>query len=322
MARSRRARASIRTRRPCPESSWLAAIRDIEGGVKPIFRRLRREEVPIAADVFLVSLAELARANGLPVPASYTRESVIVAYEHLFDTGIFEVAELDGKIVGIAAATVRDAIWFLAMFWVLPEYKLRGIGRPLLERAQRLGEAQGATVRCVWSSIDFAAIASYLKLGMLPGGPIFTFAGPLRTAPPAHGDARVTELDPRQACAIDRAVRGVAREQDHAFFRARGMASSQLQIAERVVGYFYAKDGVIGPAAWSAPEYADALLAHALQRASAQAAEVKLIALGVNQSAIRCATAAGLRLVSASHFLTSAAFGKLDCYLPSGPALF
>ena len=33
-------------------------------------------------------------------------------------------------------------------------------------------------------------------------------------------------------------------------------------------------------------------------------------------------TEAGLRLVSGSHFLSSAAFGKLDCYLPSGPALF
>jgi ribosomal protein S18 acetylase RimI-like enzyme len=297
-------------------------IRVIDCGVKPIFRRLRREEVPIAADVFLVSLAELARANGLPAPVSYTRGSVIPVYEHLFETGIFEVAELDGKIVGICAAAVRDSIWFLAMFWVLPEYKSQGIGRPLLERVLRVGEDQGATVRCVWSSIDFAAIASYLKLGMMPAGPIFTFAGPLRTVPRLHDDARLTELDPRQASAIDSAVRGVAREQDHAFFGARGMSGHQLLIEGQVVGYFYVKDGVIGPAAWTDPMHAEALLSHALLQARAQAAEVKLIALGVNQSAIRCATEAGLRLVFASHFLSSAAFGKLDCYLPSGPALF
>ncbi|HYQ02924.1 MAG TPA: GNAT family N-acetyltransferase [Polyangiaceae bacterium] len=290
--------------------------------MKPIFRRLRREEVPIAADVFLVSLAELARVNGLPAPVSYTREMVIPAYEHLLETGIFEVAELDGKIVGIAAATVRDAIWFLAMFWVLPEFKQQGIGRPLLERVQRLGDERGATIRCVWSSIDFTAIASYLKLGMMPGGPIFTFAGPLRTPPPAHAEARLSELEPRHASTIDRVVRGVTRERDHAFFRGRGMSGYQLQIAEQNVGYFYVKDGVIGPAAWTAPAQADALLSHALRQASTQASEVKLIALGVNQSAIRCATHVGLRLVSASHFLTSAQFGKLDCYLPSGPALF
>jgi GNAT superfamily N-acetyltransferase len=314
--------ASIRILQPCLEPSSSSAIHDIDSGVKPIFRRLQREEVPLAADVFLISLAELARANGLPVPVSYTRESVIPAYEHLFETGRFEVAELDGKIVGIAAATVRDTIWFLAMFWVLPEYKLQGIGRPLLERVQRFADEQGATVRCVWSSVDFAAIASYLKLGMMPGGPIFTFAGPLRAAPRVHDEARLAALDPQQASAIDRVVRGVGREQDHAFFRARGMAGFQLELDGLVVGYFYVKDGVIGPAAWSEPRYGDVLLSHALQQASARAPEVKLIALGVNQTAIRYATEAGLRLVSASHFLTSIEFGKLDCYLPSGPALF
>ncbi|HYQ40504.1 MAG TPA: GNAT family N-acetyltransferase [Polyangiaceae bacterium] len=290
--------------------------------MKPTFRRLRREEVATAADLFLVSLAELARAHGLPAPVSYTRESVVPAYEHLLETGIFEVAELDGKIVGIAAATVRGSIWFLAMFWVLPQYKLQGIGRPLLERVQRLGDEQGASVRCVWSSLDFAAIGSYLKLGMMPAGPIFTFAGAIRTAPAMHGESHVAELEPGQASTIDRLVRGVEREQDHAFFRARGMHGHQLAIEDRVAGYFYVKDGVIGPAAWSDPASGEALLSHALQQASRRATEVKLIALGVNQTAIRVATAAGLRLVSASHFMTSAAFGKLDCYLPSGPALF
>jgi hypothetical protein len=39
-------------------------------------------------------------------------------------------------------------------------------------------------------------------------------------------------------------------------------------------------------------------------------------------TAIRQATAAGLRLVSASHFFTSDTFGALDRYVPSGPVLF
>jgi hypothetical protein len=247
---------------------------------------------------------------------------VLPYYEHLFETGSFEVAELDGRIVGIAAATVRDSLWFLAMFFVLPEHKLQGIGRPLLERVQRLGEAGGARVRAVWSSPDFAAIASYLKLGMMPLGPIFSFSGPLRALPAEHAEARIATLDPAQATAIDRVVRGVTREQDHAFFRARGLQGHQVEVEQRPVGYFYMKDGVIGPAAWTDPASGDALLSHALRHASSTAAEVKLIALGVNQTAIRHATGAGLRLASASHLLSSSAFGKLDCYLPSGPALF
>lgn len=318
----RRVPASIPIPPRCPEHSREIAIRDIGFGVKPIYRPLRREEVPTAVDVFLAGLDELARRHGLPAPVSYTRAAVEPTYQHLFETGIFEVAEVGGKIVGIAAALVHDAIWYLAMFWVLPEYKLQGIGRPLLERVQRLGDEQGATVRCVWSSIDFTAIASYLKLGMMPAGPIFTFSGAPQKLPEAPPEARLRELDSEQACAIDRVVRGVARARDHAYWRARGMPAYQLEIEQRVAGYFYVKDGVIGPAAWLDPASGDALLSHALQQASSQAAEVKLVALGVNQTAIRHATDAGLRLVSASHFLSSAAFGKLDCYLPSGPALF
>jgi GNAT superfamily N-acetyltransferase len=270
----------------------------------------------------LVSLAEFAHSHGLAAPVGYTQASVVPAYEHLLETGTFEVAELDGKIVGIAAAVVRDAIWFLAMFWVLPEYKAQGIGRPLLERVLQLADPQGTRVHCVWSTIDFTAVASYLKLGMMPAGPIFTFAGPLALPPATHPEARLSELESGQASAIDRVVRGTARELDHAYWRARGMPGYQLEIESRVVGYFYVKDGLIGPAAWLDPAHGDALLSHALQRASAQAAQVRLVALGSNQTAIRAATRVGLRLVSGSHFLSSAAFGKLDCYLPSGPALF
>jgi hypothetical protein len=208
------------------------------------------------------------------------------------------------------------------MFWVLPEYTLQGIGRPLLERVQRLGLEQGAAVRCVWSSIDFAAVASYLKLGMMPGGPIFTFAGQLKKPLAVPPEARLRELNALHASTIDRVVRGSGRELDHAFWHARGVPAYQLEIEQRIAGYFYVKDGVIGPAAWLDAADGDALLSHALQQASAQAAEVKLVALGSNQTAIRHATEAGLRLVSGSHFLSSAEFGKLDRYLPSGPALF
>ena len=163
------------------------------------YRGLLRTEIPIAVDVFLIGVRELAQSRGLPAPSNYTRESVTPAYEHLFETGIFEVAELDGHIVGFAAAIVRDSIWFLAMFWVLPEHKLRGIGRPLLERVQKLGAEQGATILATWSSIDFAAVASYLKLGLLPGCQIFTFTGALSKPPTVHSEADRASLDLAQA---------------------------------------------------------------------------------------------------------------------------
>jgi GNAT superfamily N-acetyltransferase len=290
--------------------------------VNPTYRSARREELPLAADIFLTSLAELAQNNGLARPVGYTRESVLPLYEHLFDTGMFEVAEVSGEVVGIAAGIVRDEIFFLSMFWVLPAHKLQGIGRPLLERVQRLAEAQGATKRCTWSSIDLPAVATYLKLGLMPAGPIFTFAGPAPRDASAALGAQLTALDENHASAIDHIVRGTPRPADHAFWKSRQVPGFQLEIEGRTVGYFYAQNGVIGPAAWLRAEDGALLLANAMAVAGSQAKEIKLIALGLNQTAIRAASAARLRLISASHLLLTESFGKLEQYLPSGPGLF
>ena len=290
--------------------------------MKPNYRRALPEDLSTAADIFFVSVTELARRNGLPAPTQYGPAAMMPLYEHLFETGLFEVAELDGKVIGFAAGMVRDEIGFLSMFWVLPEHALQGFGQPLLERVQALAEAAGATKFCTWSSIDFAAVAMYLKHGLLPGGPIFTFAGKVLHAPAPDPEARIGELDESHAAAIDHIVRGTPRALDHAFWRRRNVPGFQVEISGRTVGYFYADKGVIGPAAWLREEDGALLLAHALRQARAQAEEVKLIALGQNQTCVRAATAAGLRLISASHFLRSESFGKLDQYLPSGPGLF
>jgi len=286
------------------------------------YRSLRPDEVSAAADVFLVSIVELARSHGLPAPTGYTRASVEPAYEHLRRTGIFEVAVLDGKIVGIAAAIVRDSIWFLAMFWVLPEYKQRGLGRPLLERVRELGVTRGAKVFCTWSSIDFAAVASYLKLGLLPAGPIFTFSGRLNQLPNVSPAVRGAPLEPAHASAIDQIVRGTPRSQDHAFLVASGARGIELEIDGKIAGYYYVQGGAIGPAAWLDEQHAEAVLEYALRDASIQTGVVKLVALGLNETAVRLASAYGLRLVGASHWLRSEPFGRLNCYVPSGPALF
>jgi hypothetical protein len=43
---------------------------------------------------------------------------------------------------------------------------------------------------------------------------------------------------------------------------------------------------------------------------------------GMNHAALRYAFGAGMRLTSYAHLLTSAPFGHLERYLPSGPQLF
>jgi hypothetical protein len=172
-----------------------------------------------------------------------------------------------------------------------------------------------------WSSIDLTAMASYLRRGMLPGYQILTFAGgPARAASDV---ADVAPLTLEIAAALDRDVIGTAREIDHGFWSSEpGRVGRAVMRAGRAVGYYYVRSGAIGPAAWTSSADADAVLRAAFSDALAQSATVRLRALGANHDAIRFALASGLRLVAYSHLLTTASFGHLERYAPSGPTLF
>ncbi len=287
-----------------------------------VYRPLRREEIPQAAELFIVAVSELARRHGLQ-SASYLQPAVETLYAHLFETGVFHVAQDGESIVAICCGVVRDQLWFLSMFWVLPDQRVSGLGRPLLEQVTAEARARGARTLCTWSSIDFVAVASYLRLGMMPAGPVLTFSGACADQPAAPHGVEEKELRADVACALDAIVRGTPRPLDHAFFRARQGSATQLERQGKAIAYFYVSEGVIGPAAWLEPDDAPLVLAAALREARRQQPDkVRLMIPGVNQPALTAALAAGLQLSGAAHFMTRGPFGRLGQYLPSGPGLF
>jgi hypothetical protein len=58
------------------------------------------------------------------------------------------------------------------------------------------------------------------------------------------------------------------------------------------------------------------------REAAGQAQGLRMMIPGINHIAIRFALQAGLRLAAYSHLLTTAPFGRMEQYLPSGPSLF
>ena len=60
----------------------------------------------------------------------------------------------------------------------------------------------------------------------------------------------------------------------------------------------------------------------AIGEAAATSSRVGLAAPGINYPAVRFALASGLRLITVNQFLTSASFGDMGRYLPSGPLLY
>lgn len=290
--------------------------------MKILYRQALPDDVPQCADLFLEAVKDLRLRHNLPASESPSAADMIPFYQHVLATGIFQVAEADGKIAALACAVVRDQLWFLSGFWARPDLQRQGVGMPMLRSVWLAGRQAEATHFFVWASIDLPAVAAYMKIGMLPGCQIFTFEGmPERLNPPL-ADRTIEPLDPDFAMDLDQIVRGTRRPLDHAFFAATGSRGRQLVHNGQRLGYYYLEGSFIGPAAWTEPEHAPALLAAACREASASGSIVTLPVPGMNHAALRFALEAGLRLQGSSNLLMSAPFGRLEQYIPSGPGLF
>ena len=290
------------------------------------FRDAREEDIASACDVFFASLRDVYARHNIDQPIA-PRASVESSWLHVLKTGVFKLAHIDGRAAAICHAIVRGRLWFLSGFWMLPEFQGRGVGGQLLRAVWREGARRGADIFFVWSSVDRTAMASYMRLGMLPGYQILTFAGRPAPPPEAARDYGVEPLARATAARLDEEVRGTRREIDHDFWLAHPLLRHrQVVRGGRALGYFYFTTGpesVVGPAAWDAGPDAAAVLALAAREAAAEGAEaVTLRAPGVNHDAIRFALGAGMRFTGYSHFFTTAPFGRMESYVTSGPMLY
>lgn len=283
-------------------------------------RAIREDEVGGALDVFVESLRDLVTRTGGDASTIH-RDEWAELYPHVFRTGIFRVAEDAGGIVAIANAIVRERTWFLSGFWARPGRQRAGVGGPLLREVWAEGERAGASTFFTWASIDPTAMAAYLRRGMLPGSPVLQFAGePVAVTPSGVTTAPLTL---EAARAIDREVLGYARDADQRYWLDEPGRTGRLLLRDGApIGYCSALRGTIGPAAWRDRGDAAVVLDAALAEARTQSARVRARPLGMNHDAIRWCLARGLRLHAHSTWLTTAPFGHLDRYVPSGPTLF
>jgi len=285
-------------------------------------RSARPEDMPACVDVFHESLRDLLRRHNMPAEDLPAADRSLAYYQHALDTGVFEVAEVDGRLAALACATIRDHLWFLAGFWVRPAMQHQHVGSAVLRRAWDAGVERGATHFFVWSSMDLPALSAYMRLGMVPGAQLFTFEGKPTVDGESASGYSVGPLPRGFAEAMDKIVLGAGRHVDHEFRARRGWLGRQVLKDGKGVGYYYLEGGSIGPAACSEPAHCAPMLALACREAADSGADVILRVPGMNHEALRFAFSAGLRLANVAHLLMSAPFGHLEQYLPSGPALF
>lgn len=286
------------------------------------YRAARPDDLPACLDVFLEAAGDLRARQNMPPLAPLPDERRLVVHRHVLSTGIFHVAEAEGRIHGFACAIVRDHLWFLAGLWVRPGWQRQHIGMTLLRRVWDAGKQAGAATFFVWSSSDPPALAAYMRMGMLPGCQILEFEGPSHPAAVSPAGYVVKDLDPSFAIGLDRIVLGTGRKVDHNQLVQAQWQPRQVLLGRESVGYFYMKEGHVGPMAWTEAPHAVPVLTLACNEAATTGPNLTLFVPGMNHTALRFAFSAGFRLTGFSHLLTTAPFGRLDQYCPSGPALF
>lgn len=190
------------------------------------------------------------------------------------------------RMVAYARSIVRDGLWSLTEFFVLPAQRLRGVGGALLARCLRDGDEAGATSRMVLASHHPAALSLYIRAGCLPRMPMFLLAGPNQTLmeaallggiedrrqslpPPLHElwQSEAPSTGPLEArpilpsptildalAGLDRSVLGYERTPEHRYWidQMGGLDGAARIFGDRstgdLIGYSYYGDATTGPA--------------------------------------------------------------------------
>jgi GNAT superfamily N-acetyltransferase len=167
----------------------------------------------------------------------------IARTEHLLgtDPGGSWVAEVDDDILGVVVSFVREKLWLLASYAVVPEAQGLGLGKALL--APALEHGRGCLRGMLNASSDPRAVRRYHEAGFRLHPQMLLRGRPDRSTIPVVEHVREgTESDFDLMDSLDRRTRGAAHGVDH----HQLIRQFRLVVTERSSGqgYAYLDNGV------------------------------------------------------------------------------
>jgi len=130
---------------------------------RAVVRILREEDIDAAQELAWHSLDDASRRFGFSMgprdAASTVRARSRVQHLAATDPGGSVVAELDGRLVGVALGLRRGSLWFLSLLAVNTDLQAAGIGRRLLDAA--LEHGRGCQTGLICASPDPKALRRY-----------------------------------------------------------------------------------------------------------------------------------------------------------------
>jgi GNAT superfamily N-acetyltransferase len=157
------------------------------------------------------------------------------------DPGGCWVAERDDQMLGVVVSFVREKMWLLASYAVVPEAQGLGLGKALLAPALEYG--RGCLRGMLNASSDPKALRRYHAAGFRLHPQMFVRGTPDRSQIPVVEKVREgTENDIDLMDSVDRRIRGAAHGADHRLL----MQQFRLVVSESssAQGYAYLDDGV------------------------------------------------------------------------------
>jgi GNAT superfamily N-acetyltransferase len=248
------------------------------------YRPVEPSDLEICAEIWRLAINDYVGRLNQPL-VERENAPVVRLYAHLrsTDPDRFIVAcrrdpaALGGeRVVGFAAAVVRERLWYLSMCFVLPELQGSGIGRALLDRLAPLDDPD-AVRGTATDSAQPIANALYASLGIVPRAPLLNLIG-LPNRPDAFGELPsgiravpfeqlATDGHQRLVALVDeldRATLGVRHPVDHAYVRAEGRRAWLYEGPDGTpLAYGYAGEaGRVGPVASHDPALIAPILGH------------------------------------------------------------
>jgi GNAT superfamily N-acetyltransferase len=267
-----------------------------------------------AADVHQVAeLTAAAFSRDITNELDARRWHERASYPLATDPGGAFVAELDGRVIGVAEAIVRERLWCLSLFAVQPGVQSAGAGRALLARALDYGSADAGLIV---SSSDPRALRLYAQAGFSLH-PTFEAEGFVDRHAKPRSVSRVHDsesVDLELLAAVAREIRGAPYTSELRFALGHGARVLHLENQGFAV---IAHDGTIWLLVARDEKVASTLLWNVLALADGPT-RARWIT-GAQQWAIHALVRARLQLRPYGALCVRGQPGRLWPFLPSGP---
>jgi ribosomal protein S18 acetylase RimI-like enzyme len=296
----------------------VPAIRAADVAIRP----LRPEDTAAAAAVAHTSLGVLypeeqrtPAEEAIRVAGSNAR----VAHLQRTDPGGCWVADHDGRVVGVALGLIRDGVWGLSLFALLPEYQGLRIGTRLYAPALEYGAGEPGGI--ILSSPHPAAMRRYARSAgyrLLPAVALSGAWDPERL--PTGLRCRPGDLaaDAQTIEAASRHVRGASHMRDLPTLLGRPGVTLLVLDGE---GFACAHEGTAWLLAARSEAAAEDLLWGAIGSGPRGGTVSVDFVTAENQWAIRVGLEAGLALSPDGPVFVRGEVGPMAPYIPSGAYL-